>query len=236
MHNAPFQLFTAEAKPRAAPTTDDVTLVALRAERTGLSAELSNLQAASATLRRADDAETAAIAAIAEATRAEVGATTEWALGGCKGAQPVSDQDQRLQLALRLSDARAATLAAKISVTDIDQEQRQVSEQLHAVDRQIDQAIMDVLQQEQAVAIAEYRGLAERAQQLGARILGLAAFLGERGRQLTASNDPAGAQYLARVSRLAETKLPEFGCTRIEISIAAGNWAERAAALRSGGT
>jgi hypothetical protein len=236
MRNAPFQLVTVPAKavPRPVPPADDTMLQRLRNERAGLAAELSNLQNASAILRQADDTEAAAIAAIAEATRAEVGATTEWALGGCRGPQPVSDQDQRLRLALNLSDARAASLAAQASVADIDHQQQQVSEQLHAIDRQLDQVVLDALQVEHAAIIDEYRVAAEHARGLAARIHGLCGWLGEEGRRLTAANNPAGTQYLTRASALTEIKLADPGVTRLEIMTEADVWGRRAIKLRSG--
>jgi hypothetical protein len=231
----PFKLIELPSSPSPSPAAPaDPALEALRAERAAVAGELTKLQGAAARLRETANAETAALDAVAAFTRSEADELTAWATDGAIGEAPRSDQDQRLRLGLALSEARSARRAVEIAGTEIDHQQREAAERLFAIDRQLEQAILDVLQTEHAGIITEYRALAEQAQKLGAQIHGLAAFLGERGRQLMSTNGPAGQFYLNRVSSLAEVALPELGCTRAEISIAADGWGRRAAELRSG--
>jgi hypothetical protein len=232
----PFQLVQLPKSPSPLPAAPaDPALEALRAERAAVAGELTKLQGAAARLRETANAETAALDAVAAFTRSEADELTAWATDGAIGEAPRSDQDQRLRLGLALSEARSARRAAEIAGTEIDHQQREAAERLFAIDRQLEQAILDMLQTEHGAIVLEYRVAAEHARALAARIHGLCHWLGEEGRRLTATNNQAGSQYLTRASALTDIKLTDPGVNRMEIATAADGWGRRAATLRSGG-
>lgn len=97
-------------------------LESLKARRSALNGAVVRLQGERDRLRKAEDAETAALAAIGELGRAEVDAIRAWASSGSPGPAPGIDAGKRAELTADLVTAQAAAEAARAATDDVDQE------------------------------------------------------------------------------------------------------------------
>jgi hypothetical protein len=223
-------------KPPALPTTKPVTaLEQLHADRAEVAGELATLNASSARLSAAANAEAAVVQEIADMATADTAAMTAWATGGCIGEAPRSDQNQRIKLGQKLNTAQASAAAAKGAGHDIAAQIAGLNDQLRSIGAQIEKAALDTLQTDFRDLNGEHFAAVEVIRKLTAKMHGLCSFLSNEGRRRIDSGDlDGGKQYLARAEALTSIKLASPGVTQGEIIEAANDWSRRAATLRSG--
>jgi hypothetical protein len=214
-------LKTAQTKEAPSASEPATSLERLHADRAGLVSELAGLNASSSRLRETANAEAAVLREIGEMGTAEIAAMTAWASAGCLGDQPVPDQKERRALAEKLSAAQSAAAAAKGAGQDIDDQIVQRSEQLAAINNQIEVAIFDQVERQHGDVISEYVGVCERASALATQISGLALFFRETGNH-------------KRAAVIFTTKLPAVSTNPTEIKASADIWGRRIASLRKG--
>jgi hypothetical protein len=219
--------------PTPSATEPATPLERLHADRAGLTSKLAALNASSARLSEAANAEAAVLREIGVMGSAEIAAMTAWAAAGCVGDQPTPDLKLRRTLGEKLATAQAAAAAAAGASEDINHQISQHTERLALINDQIQQAIFDKMETEHGHIIAQYRAVCEHGSQLAAKIHGLASYYGETGRTLISRGDQdRGATYLQRASALTNIKLPNPGVSRLEIEAAAHEWSRRANVLR----
>src|SRR5258707_14968335 len=137
------------AKPATVPSTDPATaLERLHADRAGFTRELAPLNASSARLNEAANAEASVLVEIDELGRAEIAQMTKWATEGCHGDAPRSDQLKRIVLGQKLNAAQSAAAAAKGAGQDIGHQIVQQTERLATINAEIEQAIFDLIERE----------------------------------------------------------------------------------------
>jgi hypothetical protein len=224
------------AKPLTPSATEPATaLETLHCERAGLTGQLATLNASSARLSAAANAEAAVLREIGEMGSAEIAAMSKWASGNCVGEPPAPDPRQRRMLGEKLAAARAAGIAAKAAGADIDVKIAELNGHLAASDQAIEKATLDALQVDFGDLHDQHLVAVEAARKLAAKLHGLCSFLSNEGRRRADNGDhEGGRQYFARAEALTAVKLASPGVTQGEIIQAANDWARRVATLRSG--
>jgi hypothetical protein len=212
---------TLATKHPAQPAIPPTALERLHRDRAGLTSELAALNASSARLNEAANAEAAVLREIGAMGSVEIAAMTAWASGGCVGDQPTPDLKLRRTLGEKLAAAQAAATAAKGAGEDINHQISQHTERLALINDQIEQAIFDQVEHEHGDVISEYVGVCERGSQLATKISGLALLFRETGQN-------------QRAAVIFATKLPTVSTNPREVQLAADSWGRRIADLRKG--
>lgn len=215
------------------PTT---ALERLHGDRAGLTGELATLNAASARLHAAANAEAAVLTEIGAMGSQDIAAMTAWASGGCIGDPPTPDLKQRRALAERLAAAQAAAVTATSAGQDINHQIGLLTERLAAITAQIQTASFDAMQAEWMAIYETHRVAVESTRALTAKLGGLGAYLVEQGRDQTdiRRNPDAGRRYFQRAEVLKSVRLTDPGITHGEVQEAVAFWSERETALRNG--
>jgi DNA repair exonuclease SbcCD ATPase subunit len=207
----------------------------LHADRAGLTGELAALNASSARLHQAANAEAALLAEIGALGSDEISAMKAWASAGCLGDAPAPDQKQRRALAEKLAAAQSAGAAAKGAGQDIDNQIDELNNRLRAVSVQIEKAALDVMQVDFHALNDQHIATTEVIRKITAKLHGLCSYLSNEGRRrIDNGAHEGGKRYLARAEALTSIKLASPGVTQGEIIEAANDWSRRAAALRNG--
>lgn len=212
----------ATATKSQTPATEPATpLERLYCDRAGLTGELAALNASSAKLHAAANAEASVVAEITALGAAEIESMTKWGRAGCIGDAPRADQNKRIMLGQKLNAAQASAAAAVGAGQDIGHEITQLTAQLHDISERIEQAVLDCIERDHDEVIAEYAKACEIASKCATRIAGLASFHRDAG-------------HLQRAAAIIGMKLPKVTTSPTEVQAAANDWSRRAAALRSG--
>jgi len=114
----------------------------LRAHRGAITGRIARLTTERDRLRRADDAERDAVAALAELGRQEVAAARTWASSGAAGSAPAVDAAERVRLTIAVAATEAQAAAARGAGADVDAEIGEAWRQVGEIDRQIEDAAL----------------------------------------------------------------------------------------------
>jgi len=183
-------------------------------------------------LRKANAAETAAMAEIREIADADAAALRGWAANGCQGNPPQPDIDRRRGPAERLAAAHAAQAAVERVAGELDAEAGQLRGELASLQGQIKAAALDVAGAEWQEAVAEASQAAEAFRAAYARAIGLRALLhAEAG-----SPRLIGTSAAIEMHRKADTFTVVFDLepSPAERATAVSAWGERFAVLAGG--
>lgn len=223
--------------PPDIPLTAIEQLQQLHSDRARLTGERDVLNTSSAKLRAAAQAEPAVIREIGEMGSAEIAAMTAWASTGCRGEQPMPDLKHRRVLAEKLAAAQAVGASATGAIQDVEHQIGQVNHQLTAINQLIEQAALDIMQDEMMMVREQYAATIEVVRTLAAKQLSLTSYFSGEGRRLIDRGDvEAGKRYLARAEALSRLTMADPGVTQGEIIAALNDHTIRAAALRNGGS
>ena len=224
---------TTPTEPPKLPSSA-TSLKRLHADLARVAEKHSALNASSARLRDAANAEAAVLQEIGELGSAEIAAMTAWATAGCIGEPPAPDQKQLRALSEKLAAAQAATAAAKGAGKDIDDQIIPLNAQLKELNVAIEIAALDAVQEEMTQSKVEHLHATERYRKATAKVVGLRSHLSQEGRNRIDRGDQDGGRlYLARAEAISG-KLPLPGVNQIEVIEAANDWSIRIAVLRKG--
>jgi len=117
----------------------------LRAHRAAVTGRIARLTTERDRLRRAEDAERDAVAALAELGRQEVAAARTWASGTAPGSAPAVDAAERTRLTAAVVEAEAASAAARGAGAGVDAEIGEAWREVGEIDRQVEDAALDAV-------------------------------------------------------------------------------------------
>jgi len=114
----------------------------LRAHRAAVTGRIARLTSERDRLRRAEDAEREAVAALDELGRQEIATARTWASSGAPGSAPAVDAAERARLTAVVIEAEAASAAARGAGAGVDAEIGEAWRQVADIDRQVEDAAL----------------------------------------------------------------------------------------------
>ena len=222
-------------KPLTPPTEPATPLQRAIQSRTLVTDEIARLTGISARLTAEANGEAALLTQLADLGKAETAEMQAWANAGATTAAPAAKSAERQSIATKLAASRAKADAARATIADIDGQIAEQNRHLRTIGDLIEKASLEVLQEDFSALHDQHLAAVEVLRKVTAKMHGLCSYLSNQGRRLIDSgNIEGGKYYLARAETLTGIKLASPGVTQGEIIQAAGNWSNRAAALRSG--